>query len=178
AGVPLQVNFLRRFDPLHQRVAAEVRGRVLHADFRYSGTLENSGSHAIDLFRWFVGEPVEVAADEAVVRLATGDGRRGTLVRIDGTTSPFFDCDLWLDDRRCALTAFGEQLLVAELQDSSLFPDLRRWQFGAPEAELGLEQAMAAGLDALLDHLERETPLPCDGADGLAELRVREAAAQ
>ncbi len=178
AGVPLQVNFLRRFDPLHRRVADAVRGRVLHADFRFSGTLESSGSHAIDLFRWFAGEPVEVSSDGEIVRLATADGRRGTLARVTGTALPLFDCDLWLDDGRIALAAFGEQLLVAREADSTLFPALRRCEFGAPDPELGLQYAMAAGLDALLERLEHGTPLPCDGADGVAELRIREAAAR
>jgi len=181
AGVPLQVNFLRRFDSLHQRVADMVRGRVLRADFRFSGTVENYGSHAIDLFRWFVGEPVRVAAEaldagEPLLRVETEDGRAGTFVRVRGSAMPLFDCDLWLEDSRIALTALGEQLVVASSAPSTLFADLKRLEFGSPDPELGLEHAMSAALIALLDHLERGTPLPCTGADGVAELRVREAA--
>jgi predicted dehydrogenase len=178
AGVPLQVNFLRRFDRLHQRVAKLVRGRVLRADFRFSGTLENYGSHAIDLFRWFVGEPVRVVAvssgaGEPMLHVETGDGRAGTFARVLGTAAPFFDCDLWLDDTRLALTALGEQLVVARPAASELFPDLTRLELGVPDPELGLEHAMSSALDALVDHVEHGAPLLCTGADGLAELRVR-----
>lgn len=182
AGVPLQLNFMRRFDPLHRRVAELVRGRVLRADFRFSGTLENYGSHAIDLFRWFVGEPVRVFAatlgeGEPVLHVATEDGRAGTFARVVGTETPFFDCDLWLDDGRVTLTALGEQLVVALPAASPLFPGLNRLEFGAPDPELGIEHAIASALEALLDHLEHGTPLLCTGADGVAELHIREQAA-
>ena len=180
AGVPLQVNFLRRFDPLHQRVAELVRGRVLQAGFRYSGTLENYGSHAIDLFRWFVGEPVRVEAvghGDPFVHVATEDGRTGTLARVAGTAQPFFDCDFQLDDARVLLTALGEQLVVACPAASPLFPDLTRLELGVPDPELGMEHAMSSALDALLDHVEHGTALRCTGADGVAELRVRAKAA-
>jgi hypothetical protein len=180
ARVPLQVNFLRRFDPLHKRVAALVRGRVLRADFRYSGTLENYGSHAIDLFRWFVGEPVRVDAvrnGELTLHVSTQDGRTGTFARVPASALPFFDCDLWLDDARVVLTALGEQLIVARPAASALFPDLNRLALDEPDPELGMEHAMSSALDALLDHVERGTPLLCTGADGVAELRVREGVA-
>lgn len=178
ADVPLQVNFSRRFDRLHQRVADRVRGRVLHADFRFSGTLENYGSHAIDLFRWFVGEPVHVSTaggpGELLVHVRTEDGRSGTFARIEGTDLKFFDCDLWLPETRVALTALGEQLVEARVAPSTLFPGLDRLELGPPDGELGLANAVSAALDALLDHLELGTPLPCTGEDGVAELRVRE----
>jgi predicted dehydrogenase len=176
SGVPMQVNFLRRFDPLHRRVAELVRGRVLRADFRFSGTLENYGSHAIDLFRWFVGEPVQVARETETsgeLRVTTADARVGSFARVADSTLPFFDCDLWLDDARVTLSAFGEQLLVARPSRSAIFAGLERFEFDPPDPETGLEHAMAAGLDSLLDHLERGDPLQCTGADGLAELRVR-----
>ena len=176
SGVPLQLNFLRRFDPLHQRVADLVRGRVLRADFRYSGTLENYGSHAIDLFRWFVGEAAQVESlgdNEPTLHAATEDGRVGTFARVTGTAAPFFDCDLWLDDARVLLSALGEQLVVARPAPSTIFPGLERLEIGAPDPDLGLERAMSSALDALLDHLEQGRRLLCTGADGVAELRVR-----
>jgi len=180
SGVPLQLNFLRRFDQLHQRVAALVRGRVLRADFHYSGTLENYGSHAIDLFRWFVGEPIQIETlwnGEPLLHVATEDGRAGTFTRVTGTADRFFDCDLWLDDARVLLTALGEQLVVARPVSSTIFPDLERLEFGAPDPVLGMEHAMSSALDSLLDHLEHGSPLLCTGADGVAELRVRARAA-
>ena len=178
SAVPLQVNFSRRFDRLHQRVAERVHGRVLHADFRFSGTLENYGSHAIDLYRWFVGEPVHVSsssgAGHLLIQVATEDGRSGTFMRIESTRRKFFDCDLWLDDGRVVLSALGEQLVEARAASSPLFPGLDRLELGPPDAEVGLAQAMSAALDTLLDHLELGTPLRCTGEDGVAELRVRE----
>jgi predicted dehydrogenase len=177
ASVPLQLNFLRRFDHLHQRVADLVRGRVLQADFRYSGTLENYGSHAIDLFRWYVGEPAQAVASGELLQLVTDDERVGTLARIPGSATPLFDCDLWLEDARIALTALGEQLLLARPATSQLRSDLTRLEFGPPDEEVGLAHAMSSALDALLEHLERGAPLLCTGADGVAELRVREGVA-
>jgi hypothetical protein len=179
-GVALQVNFLRRFDSLHAHVAQEVSGQVLHADFRYNGTLENYGSHAIDLFRWFVGEPIRVTAlaegsNVALIELLTADGRMGTLRQLVGSSTPLFDCDLWLSDCRYTLTAGGEQLLVANVAPSALFRDVARLRFGEPSPGVGLEDAMSSGLKLLLERFEHGLEPVCSGRDGVAELRIRAA---
>ena len=79
AGVPLQVNFLRRFDELHRR-AATVVGTRFRADFRFSGSLENYGGHAFDLFRWYAGRRLgglaRVRRRRRAVTLARVSGRR------------------------------------------------------------------------------------------------------
>jgi myo-inositol 2-dehydrogenase/D-chiro-inositol 1-dehydrogenase len=178
-GVALQVNFLRRFDPAHKALAE--RGiHVRHADFRYSGDLLNYGSHALDLFRWLVGEPASVSARtlpdrEPEVTLTTAAGSTGSLIQVPSGRLDLFDCRLYTDDGGVLITALGEQVVNAQVESSPLFTGVERAQLGEPQPGT-LERAMLGGADSLVACLDRGAPLPCDGSDGVAAMRLYEAA--
>lgn len=180
AGVGLQVNFHRRFDPPHRRVAGLVAAGApaLHLDVRYSGTLRNYGPHAVDLFRWLVGEPrwVEAAgaADDPSALLVTEGGATGLLHRVPAAPLDLFEADLFTPALRITLGALGERVLVGEPRPSGLWADTEVLDPGA-QAEEGLAGAMLGGVQSLVEHLQAGTPLLCTGADGVAALRVVEA---
>ncbi len=182
AGAPLQVNFLRRFDPFHQSVAKILHNAapLLHADFRFSGSLRNFGSHAFDLFRWFAGEPdwvraVRLPTGESLVLMGTPGGATASFTRVPAETIEIFECYLFTSERLLSLTGLGEELLTADAQPSPLFGNVTR--LGEPVASSGgLERAMIGGVESLASHLKSGTPLLCDGADGLAALAILEAA--
>jgi len=60
AGVVLLVNHSRRFDPFHQEIAAFIRderlGRVQQGTAYYTAGLANTGSHLLDLLRFYLGD--------------------------------------------------------------------------------------------------------------------------
>ena len=180
ADVPLQVNFHRRFDPAHRRVA-ELLGAdpgPIHADMRFSGSLMNFGSHAFDLFRWLVGEPSRVTAlaladREPLAFVETREGSTGTFcqVPIDGVT--IFDADFLTSRRRVTLGAVGEQHLEAPVAESSLFRGALRHEYRTRHHD-GIRGAMVAAVDSLVSAAAGESPL-CEGRDGLASLRLVEA---
>ncbi|MGE5505656.1 MAG: Gfo/Idh/MocA family protein [Actinomycetota bacterium] len=63
AGVPLLVNFSRRFVPLYRELAERFRHeRVLTASIRYAKGLRHNGVHALDLARLLFGEVGEAVA--------------------------------------------------------------------------------------------------------------------
>lgn len=72
-NVELLVDYNRRFDPMHQRVQkwrnSTKLGSCLGGIVYYSNGLINAGSHAIDLVRYFCGEP------NAVWTVASGGSR-------------------------------------------------------------------------------------------------------
>ena len=106
ADVALQVNFLRRFDPLHQSVAKILRDGppLLHADFRFSGSTWDFGAHAFDLFRWFTGDPVwaraiRLSTEEPLAVLGAASGAVGTFSRVPSETIEMFECYLFTGER-------------------------------------------------------------------------------
>ena len=186
AGVALQVNFLRRFDALHQQVAEAVHadpGGPLHMDVRFSGTIGNFGSHAFDLFRWFGGEArwVEaVGVPGAEPAIVVGGTSRGSWLPSagSGTTTPMSSmCELYTRESRFTLTSLGEEAVRADPESSVLFSGYSSLGRGEPvPGDRGIEGAMAGGLQALVAHLDDGAPLPCTGEDGVMALDLEEAA--
>lgn len=182
AGVGLQVNFVRRFDSLHQRLVRTVQadGAPLHADFRFSGTFENFGSHALDLFRWLAGDPVRIEATilrngQLVAILATRDGSSASMLRVRVGAVTVFDVDILTSRRRVTIAASGEQAGESIVGPSRHFPQVQLC--GLPLA-VDTEAAVApmtAAADGLVRHVDHGGRLLCDGQDGLAALRLHEA---
>jgi predicted dehydrogenase len=182
ANVALQVNFLRRFDPLHARVASRVRklGGVEQLDVRYGGPLRGYGTHGVDLFRWFAGEvawvdAVAVEGREPLVVLGTATGAIGVLAHVPARAAELFEVDVLSGGERLMLGGLGEQLVVATAGPSALFDGVTRLDYGGARDASGVAQAMMGGVQALVDHLRDGTPLPCSGADGVAALAVHDA---
>jgi predicted dehydrogenase len=181
AGVALQVNFIRRFDPLHRRVADLVASALVHADFRFSGSLANFGSHAVDLFRWFGGEPTWVHAvpagqDEPVVLLGSESGPTASLSRVRSESTEIFDAYLFTNRSLITLTGLGETLMTWEPQASEVFSGVTRIGMPVADPELGVLHAMEGGVESLVSHLDTGSPLLCDGAGGLAAAAIHDAA--
>jgi predicted dehydrogenase len=181
ADVALQVDFHRRFDPPHRRMAALVAAGPppLHLDVRYSGTLRNYGPHAFDLFRWLVGEPrwVEAAGDpdEPSALLGTDGGATGLFHRVVAPTLDLFEADLFTPEQRVSLSALGERILLGKPRPSVLWVDTQVLDLDVQAAEDGLAGAMLGGAQSLVDHVRAGTPPLCTGRDGVAALRVVEA---
>ncbi len=182
AGVGLQVNFARRFDALHQRLVQVVHadGAPVHADFRFSGTFENFGSHALDLFRWFAGDPVRVEAmrlrdGRAMAILTTRDGSSASMLRVRVGAVTVFDVDILTSQRRVTIAASGEQAGESIVAPSRHFPEVQLCGLPLAVDTKDAVGPMTAAADALVRHVERGERLPCDGQDGLAALRLHEA---
>lgn len=180
AGVIAQVNFLRRFDPLHREVVGAARhAGAVHLDARFSGSLSNFGAHAVDLFRWVAGEVRAVAAtsagDAVVALLSARAGATGTLMRLpaDGTT--VFDVDIRDRQSRHLLIGLGREYIRAAAAPSDLFGGVVSERLHEPPRRDGLAPAMSEAAGALVRAVHEGEPVPCSAADGVAALEVHEA---
>lgn len=179
AGVVAQVNFLRRFDPLHREVVAAVheRGPASHLDARFSGSLSNFGAHAVDIFRWVVGEvdavDAAVLGDATLVLLRARSGSTGTLMRVpaDGTT--VFDVDIRDRHSRHMLTGLGREYARADAATSDLFPGVTSERLDEYPRHDGVGPAMGEAAGALVAAVREGTPVPCSIQDGVAALQVQ-----
>lgn len=182
AGIGLLVNFLRRFDPLHRRVAAMIaeRGGARHIDVRYSGSLEDYATHGIDIVRWWAGEIVAatampLATGEALVALETKSGATAVLAQVRLGEVELFEVDVFAGAERLSLTGLGERLVRAGARPSEHFRSVTVLANGTPDDESGLQRAMIEGVSALVAFVRTKTPMPVTGADAVAALAVYEA---
>ncbi len=152
--VALQVNFQRRFDPMHQRAQRIDLGRPLHFHCTFSGDMLRVGCHAIDLCRWFDADSMNLDPIES-----------------NGTT--VFDIDLVGPKGRISFGAMGQQMLYAPTTESEFFPGVTEQPFRQVEGG-GLRLAMEYGLESLLNHIQLDDPLLCTGEDGVEALRIHE----
>ncbi len=150
AGVALQVNFQRRFDPLHQRAKEYDLGAPVHFRCMFTGDMLRVGCHAIDLARFF-------------------NVRTMYLDQIEDKGTTIFDVTLTGPKGRIVLAAMGQQMFYGPSVESHVFPGVIEQQLKYVD-DSGLRYAMRNGLDSLLDHIEDGTPLLCTGEDGLAVL--------
>lgn len=179
AGIPLQVNFIRRFDPLHRRLAESLE-RPFHADFRFSGTLANYGPHAFDLFRWYAGEiagaaAVQTAVGEPVVFLDAEEGSTATVFRVRSGDADMFECDFYTERGKVTLAGLGRTLVRTEHVPSDLFADVTVLGDPVADPSRGLDRAMLAAVDSLIRCLDDGSPVLCTGRDAVAALLVEEA---
>lgn len=100
---PLAVNYSRRFDPGHQKVADAIHGgklgRIQHVSGWYTKGIRHNGSHMLDLLGWYFGA-VKSAAVTAVHPWASGDNEADDDPGIDadieytgGARARIFGCD-------------------------------------------------------------------------------------
>lgn len=177
AGVALQVNFQRRFDRMHQRAKEVDLGKRVHFNCRFSGDWLRVGCHAIDLYRWYIGEPEQWGRFGPHNVYFRTKRCTGLLTQVDGGKhTTIFDVDLVSPKARISLAAMGQQMFWGETEDSMIFPGVREQRLSLADTA-GLRHAMSFGLDSLLNHIENGSPLLCTGEDGLAALRIHEAVA-
>jgi predicted dehydrogenase len=188
------VNYSRRFSPAFQALRDELHagehGRPLLARAVYGKGLLHNGGHAIDLMRFWFGEPLKASGE------ARAWGPEG-----DET----FSADLWFaNDCRGRLEAFDER--VATLFEMDVLCERSRWRFwaggaawefcavgaspryagyraynptGRERTDARFAEPLAHGLvhavDNIVGCLDGTAQARCSGADGLAVLSWVEA---
>ncbi|MBI4348850.1 MAG: Gfo/Idh/MocA family oxidoreductase [Elusimicrobia bacterium] len=205
----VQVGFNHRHHPAIRRAHALVRegaiGDLLFLRCRYGhggrpgyegewrmdpkvsggGELMDQGIHAIDLFRWFLGDltavsgvtanwvwPAEVE-DNVFALFRSSRGQVATLHASWTQWKNLFSFEIFGDRGALVVEGLGgsygtESLTVYERQASGP-PVEERIEFPGPDVSWGLEW------DEFLSAIQRVSPPPANAEDGLAALRLVEA---
>jgi predicted dehydrogenase len=180
AGVPLIVNYTRRFVPAFQSLAGM---RAMTATIRYAKGIRHNGTHAIDLCRMLFGECLEAIALARKTDFWPDDPTVSAFLRFERCPEVF----LQALDERC-FTLF-EVDIVTPTQRLMVDQDgrrLRRWhvadQTGIPpglrlveetEGETGADRAMLNLMAHVKDVIAGAVPL-CGAADAVAAQAVAE----
>ncbi len=184
-GIPILVNFSRRWDPMLAHVQRDLRrgrwGALLHAHGYYTGTLENAGCHLIDLIRMLGGEIESVEAAPH----ASQQGMHGALLLTNGTVAflhqlhqpsySLFELDLYCTKGRIRLTEHGFLTEAWQVRSHPRFSGHQALVRTRSPYGVGYREVMQRALQNLLDGIEGKRTLAADAQDGLRALMVQEA---
>ncbi|MBI5164708.1 MAG: Gfo/Idh/MocA family oxidoreductase [Magnetospirillum sp.] len=186
AGIPLAVNYLRRWDPtviaLRDDLATGKWGQVLSAVIRYSKGIIHNGSHMLDLALLLLGPLSPVAAVAARIDhqaddptldavLLTADGASVHLVGGDARAYFHIDLEIITTEGIISYGDGGFAVSVRRVAESTRFSGYR--VLGDCEAlTAGLGEAMVRAV-ADVHFSARGGPAPqCSGDDAVAVERL------
>ncbi len=171
SGVPVLVNFRRRFDPTVADIRRDiVRGRfgkVISASAHYSKGLFHSGSHAIDLARFFFGEMTSSAAHFTVDDFPEGSPSIGGVATFDGCPQfhliagdersfSLFEFEILLEKKRLRFIDEGFFLVSQDVVPDPVFKGYRT---------LGKGTVRKTGLINSMSFLMKNAVAVLDGAE-------------
>lgn len=187
-GVPLLVNYSRRFHSgyraLKDHLASGALGAIERVAGYYSNGVLHNGSHWFDLARWLVGDATVHSASFAAaeypddptlhVQLAFSCGATGHLVGLRQSNYAIFEMDILGATARVRIGA-GPCFEWAVARDSERYPGFRHL-YADHIDQPAPESAMLSAIDNMVACAhERALPL-CGGEDAVAAMRLAEAA--
>ncbi len=182
-GIPVVVNFNRRFDPSTQAFGQMMTTAPVSIHARYGKGVLNQGSHLVDLLTWWFGPFLYVgalsdrgSAPDPVIsfhgRLESGP--QVLVEGIRGATYEVFDMEFSFPDRMLQYGEGGSVRRILEPQPSRVYRGLSF--LGVKRTDTGPVSGFAELYAAIRDHLLRGAPLTgCSGQQALQGQRVLDA---
>lgn len=190
AGIPIVVNYTRRFDPVAADIFIGLRngdyGEIYHARCLYGRGLRRDGCHGLDLFSHVLGQlrglsyshcwvvdylpsdpsytlKLEYERCSAVYMVAT-DSRKWGGFEIDFVTAAGI----------VRFTDWGKTVQHFRVAPETTYGQYNALQASAEKIETGLTKALLYLADNAVRHLRNGTPLLCTSEDALRVHEVME----
>jgi len=196
-GIPILINYTRRFDPAHQEVKRWIQsgklGEIRHCRVIYGRGLKREACHAIDLCNWWFGpcrqgsildyldtDPKDFLCDYSTAdpsytaQLKYENGTRVFLSPMDGRDYSIFEIDVLGSAGRITLTNHGLSCQHYPVMAEPVYGDYNTLDHVANNINdhSGMKQALLYALCNAVDHLETGKPLLCTPADALAAHKI------
>uniref|UniRef100_A0A6M3ILN8 Putative oxidoreductase family protein n=1 Tax=viral metagenome TaxID=1070528 RepID=A0A6M3ILN8_9ZZZZ len=196
-GIPILINYTRRFDPVHQEVNRWIQsgklGEIRHCRVIYGRGLKREACHAIDLCNWWFGpcrqgsildyldtDPKDFLCDYSTAdpsytaQLKYENGTRVFLSPMDGRDYSIFEIDVLGSAGRITLTNHGLSCQHYPVMAEPVYGDYNTLDHVANNINdhSGMKQALLYALCNVVDHLETGKPLLCTPADALAAHKI------
>lgn len=185
SGVPVVVNFTRRFNPSYSQVAANfangVYGRVLSAVFRYTNGLIVNGSHHIDTARWFFGNIIDAThlktyegddQDTGVdFRLSFENDIDAYFLHVPNADFVFFDIEIVTEMGRLRIAQRGQQIAF---DDAIPEPHYGLFDIIGPKhtTESNWKNCATRAIQNLADCVNHGSGPQCTLDDGIQVMRI------
>jgi predicted dehydrogenase len=170
-GIPMLVNFRRRFDPTVRKIAQDILagrcGNTIAAHGTYVRGALHNGSHMLDLARMLFGEIKSVQAWGTIADYATQDPTKGGFISLercsrfyltpaDGRHYSIFELDILTEKYRMRFVDEGTTLVVQEAIEDPTFKGFRT---------LGKERVEQTGLADSMRALASHAVAVLDGTE-------------
>ncbi|MCX8175514.1 MAG: Gfo/Idh/MocA family oxidoreductase [Candidatus Micrarchaeota archaeon] len=189
-GIILAIGHQRRFEKFHRNVKEYIEsgalGKPQQAAFFYGAGIANTGSHVMDLLRYYFGDAEWVQADysaapshnikdpniDALIRFK--NGASASIHACDVKSYHIFELDMLFTRGRIRIKNagfFGEELYrVGESPIFSGYLSLHEAPFPFPTDEP--RQLMLDAVAHIVECIEKRQKPLCSGRDGLASLEL------
>jgi len=184
AGIPILVNYSRRFEPRHADILADIRdgryGRIYHARCLYGRGLRRDGCHGLDIFNWVFGSPIglmfnhnpiddgEPGDPSYAVHLEYEACQEVYMVTADSRAWGAFELEFICERGVIAFTDWGKHVAIRVPDDEETFG---QYQALRRRPQLAQDTALVKMLVYMVDncvrHLDGEEPLKCTSADAV-----------
>ncbi|MBN1162058.1 MAG: Gfo/Idh/MocA family oxidoreductase [Dehalococcoidales bacterium] len=188
-GVILQIDHQRRFDRVHQSVRDYIQGgklgNIQQATFYYTAGIANTGSHMLDLLRFFFGDADWVQALYSQVQAPNPDDpniegmvkfRNGVFCSLkpcDVSAYNIFEMDCLGTKGRLKITRSGYDLEYYEARESDLFSGYKElFQSKPPLNKDAPREFMTSAVSHLVECLKEGGQSVSSGQDGRAALEL------
>ncbi len=192
-GCSIGVNYSRRFSPAFQLMAHDIQtgayGKPLRAVLWYGKGLLHNGGHAIDLFRFWFGEPLkaethgtplwgEVEKDASLeAEFMFDDGLHAFMHPFDERMATVFEMDLFCEKGRVRFERGGQTWTFFDRQTTEA-PGAKYQYFypkpataQRPEFVSPMGDCLKHAVNNIVNHLDNGEKLLCSAEDGIAVLR-------
>ncbi|KKW21927.1 MAG: hypothetical protein A2W52_01005 [Candidatus Taylorbacteria bacterium RIFCSPHIGHO2_02_49_25] len=187
-GIPILVNYSRRFDAVVQKLRQSIRenkyGGIVCASGIYTKGIVHNGAHMIDLCRYLFGEVTSVVTTFSVPDFSHYDKsvsgclefklcKQFHLMSGDERRYSIFEIDILFEKRRVRFIDFG---FCVSIQKVTSDPRYAGYQcLGKPVIKsTSLDRAMVVLVDNAVLHLRRQSPLLCGIDDSLETQKICE----
>jgi len=187
-NVVLMIDHQRRFDPLYANIKKMIDcghlGIIRHSIFYYTAGIFNTGTHIIDLMRYFFGDVVWVTGRHSSIESsATDPNIDGTLCFKNGVFGSIhvlnvrdcliFEQDILGSKGRLRILHSGFEIEYYGIDNSKYFNGYREYEKMELPFEIPQErQYMVNGINHMLDCIEKKTEPVSSGTDGLKSLEI------
>jgi predicted dehydrogenase len=178
-GVPILVNYIRRFDPVMHHVRENIvkgeYGKVLGGRGLYAKGLRYSGSHLVDLMQFLFGEVKKATSFHSIVDYKEEDPSisanfvldncpQFTLMAGDERACDLYEFDIILEKARIRFVESGFKFEMYEVTEDDIYPgffDMKR----ASEVKTELDRACLHLVEHAVRHLQSGEDLWCSIAE-------------
>jgi len=183
AGIPLMVDYIRRFDDMHSDVLNGLRdgqyGEIYHARCLYGRGLRHDGCHGLDLFLWALGECrgvsfhhggiVDRSADDPsyTVRLEFDRCKEAYMVGTDSRAWGAFEMEFVTEKGVLRFPNWGKEIRHYEPEQEQTFGQYKSLGTTAQVTRTGLDKALLHLADNAVKHLRDGEPLRCTAEDAI-----------
>lgn len=179
AGVLVNVNYSRRFDPavedLRKALCRGDHGKPLNAVAYYTKGILHNGSHLVDLLRHLLGEVLEGRPLAARAGYGEVDPTLDAWLRLENCPSAhlvalqedqysIIEADLLCEKGRIRFTRFGFHVETQAVRQDPIYPGYRDLADPVPR-ETGFGSAMTRYLEDSILALDEGRPLTCPADD-------------